>query len=98
MKSKKSQQYSENITWIKNNEVVFQSKNYIYESCVYLYESKRFSLINKSYYESPKELNVVSSFWKTRNIEICCTLYSAPKEWLINNNYKLYEQKNNITE
>jgi hypothetical protein len=98
MKQKKSQQYSENITWIKNNEITFQSKNFIYESCVYLYESKRFSLINKSYYESPKELNIVYSFWKTKHIEICCTLYSAPKEWLIKNNFKLYEQNNNITE
>ena len=91
MSKTKLQKYSENISWIRNNEVIFESNVFIYESNVYLYQQNRFSLINKSYYKYSSELPIVSSFWKSSNIEICCNLYAAPKNWLINNNFKLNE-------
>lgn len=88
------QKYSENISWInKLNFVVFQSPNFVYSTTINLYSKRYFFQINQVYYSSKIEIkNIVPSFWKNKHFEICTELYAAPKSWLIENDFKLYQE------
>lgn len=106
----KLQKFSENLAWVnKSGFVVFQSINFVYVTTVNLYAKRYFSQVNKTYYESKTEIkNIVDSLWKNKHTEICTELYGAPKEYLMENDFRLYEvipkikktkseQKNNVT-
>lgn len=83
-----------NKIYIKNGQsVMVDSSNlFVYETSVYLYYKRYFSLINKKYFSSIKEIDgVVGSFWKSKHIQICSELFSAPEKWLIDNGYILYQ-------
>jgi len=81
------------IEYIKAGEVVLvnPAKTFIYETCVYAYYHGLFALVNSQQYSSPEALiGVVPSFWKTRHIQICSTLYAAPEKWLRENQFTRY--------
>ena len=83
----------ENVTYVKDDQVVLvdSSNLFVYESCTYLHHKNYFSLCNKKYFSSPKQIEgVVSSFWKNSHTQICSELFSAPEQWLIENNFIRY--------
>lgn len=83
----------EKVIYIKDNQTVLVDSDnlFTYESCTYLYHKNYFSICNSKYFSSPKEIEgVVSSFWKNSHMEICSELFSAPEQWLIENNYIRY--------
>jgi hypothetical protein len=86
-------------SYIKNGmTVLVDTENlFVYEVSVFVYYKNYFSLINKKYFSAPNEINgVVGSFFKTPNIQICSELFSAPEQWLIDNEFLKYikPQKN----
>ena len=86
-------------TYIKNGQTVLvdSSNLFVYETSVYVYHKNYFSLVNKKYFSSVKEIDkVVGSFWKNKNIQICSELFSAPENWLIDNGYDLYQKPEKI--
>lgn len=79
--------------YIKNGLTVIADKTnlFVYEVSVYCRYKNYFSLINKKYYSAPNEIpGTVSSFYKNPHTEICCELFSAPLQWLIDNQYQRY--------
>jgi hypothetical protein len=79
--------------YIKDNKTVkLDSCNrFIYEVTVNACYNDIFSMIDHRYFSSNEEiLNVIDSFYITPNMEICCELYSAPLNWLVENDYTLY--------
>lgn len=77
--------------------LVDESNRFIYETSVYLYHKNYFSLCNKKYFSSSKYIEgVVSSFFKTKNIQICSELYAAPEQWLIDNEFTRYVKPEKI--
>lgn len=75
--------------YIKDDEVVYEGNTFIYEVSVYSYFKNYFSLMNTALYESPVLIrNVTRSFFINKYTEICCELYQAPLEYLIENNYE----------
>ena len=98
MSARKSENFVENITYVKNGIAVLAYSTFVYVSEVYVFYNKYFSLINKQYYKSSTEIEgVVGIFWKNKNTQICSELYAAPKKWLEDNEYKLYEKPIKIT-
>lgn len=99
----------DNIEYSKNGEIIISNNQsvFVYETCIYVYHNNLFGLVNSELHTSSNPIpGIVSSYWKTRNIQICCSLYSAPEKWLQDNGYKRYvfnkkkrkkknEQKNN---
>ena len=89
---------NEREAYIKNDEVVYVGNSFIYEVSIYSYFKNYYSLINSTSYESPVVIrNIVRSFFINKYTEICCELYQAPLEYLIENNYesqtKIIERK-----
>lgn len=89
----------ENVTYVKNGQFVLidEGNSFVYETSVYLYHKNYFSLMSKKYFSSNKELEkVIGSFWKSPKIQICSELFSAPKQWLIDNGYVVYQKPEKI--
>lgn len=64
---------------------------FIYEVYVFVMYENTFSTANHKYFSSDIEiLNIIESYYVTPNIEINCTMYSAPLSWLIENDYVLW--------
>lgn len=83
----------ERATYIKNGIVVLEDKAglFVYEVSVYCRYKNYFSLINKKYYSAHIEIpGTIGSFYKNPHTEICCELFSAPLQWLIDNQYLRY--------
>ena len=81
-------------TYIKNGQsVIADSSNlFVYETTVLVRFKNYYSMVNKKYYSSPKEIeSVVGSFWKNKYTQICSELFSAPEQWLIDNGYVEYQ-------
>ena len=84
---------NELLEYIKDKEVVLVNEQNVfdYETCVYDYHDKTFGLCNSAFHSSPTPIpNIVKCFWKSRNIQICSSLYSAPEKWLQDNEYVRY--------
>lgn len=84
---------NEKIEYIKDKEVVTVNEKglFVYETQIFVYYDNFFSLANSEYNTSEFPLfNLVKSFWKTPNIQICSNLYSAPEKWLQDNDYVRY--------
>lgn len=83
---------TENI-YVKGEEAVLvnEGKLFIYEVAVYCHYKNYFGLINKVQYSSTKEIaNIVSHFKRDSHTEICCDLFSAPLNWLLENDFIKY--------
>lgn len=79
--------------YIKDKEAIRPDNcnRFIYEVMVFVWHSGIYSMVNHKYFHSDKEiLGVVKSYFVTSEIEIYCELYSAPKQWLIENDYIEY--------
>lgn len=80
-------------TYVKGGQTVIAdpSNSFVYETSVYLVNKGYYSLCNKKYFSSKNYIEgVVSSFNKTRHIQICSELFSAPEQWLIDNEFIRY--------
>lgn len=98
MSARKSESCVENITYVKNGVAVLAYSTFVYISEVYVVYHRHFSLVNKQYYRSAVEIEgLVSIFWKNKHTQICSELYAAPKKWLEDNGYQLYEKPIKIT-
>lgn len=76
--------------YLKNKECVLINPNndFLYEVFVFVHFKGQTSLANHKYFVSKKEIkNIVTSYYINKNIEIVCELYSAPKNWLENNDF-----------
>ena len=75
--------------YIKNDEVVYVGNSFIYEVSIYSYFKNYYSLINSTSYESPVVIrNIVRSFFINKHTEMCCELYQATLEYLLENGYE----------
>ena len=83
------------VNYVKDKSIIQENDRFIYVTEIYLYrDNNYFSLVRKDYYASNVEIpNVVPSFWKTKNIEICSELYAAPLSWILANGYEIHIQK-----
>lgn len=79
--------------YIKDKQAVKvdSCNRFIYEVMVFVYYENIFSMAQHKYFSSETYIeNIIESYYKSPNIEICCELYSAPKDWLIDNDFILY--------
>lgn len=75
----------------KQSALINKCGQFIYEVLVYVRFENIFNLANHQLFSSDKEIkNIVSPVYISPHIEIQCYLYSAPKRWLIDNNFILY--------
>lgn len=84
------------VIYIKDDEsaLVDPCGRFIYEVCVFVRYENIYNMANHKWFTSEKEIpNIVKSLQMTEHIEIQCHLYSAPKSWLINNDFSMYEPK-----
>lgn len=64
---------------------------FIYEVSLYVKYQNIYSMINHKYFSSNIEIpNVIDQININNNITIYCEIYSAPKSWIIDNEYVLY--------
>lgn len=64
---------------------------FIYEVTVFVWYENIYSMINHKYFSSEVEIEgIIENHFITPKIEICCEIYSAPKRWLIENDFILY--------
>ena len=64
---------------------------FIYEVSVYVKYENIYSMANHKYFSSEKEIpNVIEKINVNKFITIFCEMYSAPMDWIIENDYKLY--------
>lgn len=86
---------------MKKQEVVYSNEDqsaiinlnnqFVYEVFVYLTFENVFMMVNHQLYASDKEIkNIIEVKKINKFIEIHCYLYSAPKNWLEENNFSLY--------
>lgn len=76
----------------KGESILIDSENrFIYEVTKCVYYKNIYSVIDKRFFYSYKEiLNIKDSVFITPNIEITCSLHSAPKTWAIINGFKIW--------
>lgn len=87
--------YKDKEVYIKEDEVVFVGDTFIYEVSVFNYYKNYFSLVNSALYESPIFIEkTIRSFFVNKYTEICCELYQAPLEYLIENGYEPQTEEN----
>lgn len=82
----------EELIYVNNTSSAFINKNnqFIYEVCVFCKVANYYSLIDRAYYISDKELKIVRTFQYGPDSLIRCELYSAPFAWLMENQYYRY--------
>lgn len=81
--------------YVKNKQAIAVDLTnlFVYEVSVYARNKNYFSLIKKHYYSAPYEIpGTVSSFYKNPYTEICCDLYAAPLQWLLDNDFVKYQK------
>jgi len=67
---------------------------FIYEVSVHVIFNGVFILVNSTLYASKTEiLNTIETYPINKHIELCCSIYAAPKNWLIDNNFVPYIKK-----
>lgn len=79
--------------YIKENKAVRvdSCNRFIYEVMVFVWYENIYSMVNHKYFSSEVEIKgVIESYFVTPNIEIYCKMYSAPLQWLIDNDFILY--------
>ena len=83
--------------YVKPGSSALVASSFIYETTVYLRLPTYCSVVNSTYYSSEKEIQNIRAYFRlSPNIEICSELYAAPKEWLIDNGYTLYQKPEKI--
>jgi len=75
--------------YIKGHDIALINKNneFIYEVSVFCKIKNYYSLINRAFYVSPKELSIVRTFQYNGCTIIRADLYSAPFWWLLENRF-----------
>lgn len=64
---------------------------FIYEVSVNVIFDGIFILVNSTLYASKIEiLDIIELYHINKHVELCCSLYAAPKNWLIDNNFVPY--------
>ena len=79
--------------YVKDEERIYVGDTFKYEVLIYCHFENISSIVNSTIYESKIPLDYIPSFFINRNIEITCWFIEAPLDYLINNNYKIYEPK-----
>ena len=81
----------EELIYYSNGEnILFCNTNnqFVYYCKICYHSSNIYSVINSIYYSSDKFIpKIVESYFINKNLENTCELFSAPKKWLIENNY-----------
>lgn len=81
-------------SYLDNHVLVDNDNLFVYEVSVFVKFKNYFSMVKNTYYSSSKEIkNIVYCYNKTPNVQIITELFSAPKDWLLENNYSLYIPK-----
>lgn len=83
------------VTYFDGKDVLLCSTNndFIYHAKTFYYDKGYFSLTNSKYFSCKQFIpKLVTSVFITKNIENCCELIAAPKDWLIKNNFTIYEK------
>lgn len=78
--------------YVKGNDssLVNLNNQFVYEVCIFCRTKKYFSLSNRTYYVSDKELAIVKTF-QYNSVTLHRTyLHSAPLRWLLDNDFILY--------
>lgn len=74
-----------------------KSKTFVYEVTVNIYYPNYYSIGNTKHFSSKTYIpNYVESFFKNPHTEICCELYSAPLDWLLDNDFSIYIKQKKI--
>lgn len=79
--------------YVKNNQTVFidPEERFIYEVYVFIWYENIRSLGNHKFFYSKVEIkNIIESYFINKYIEVYTVLHSAPKEWIIENDFILY--------
>lgn len=64
---------------------------FVYESMIYIWFDNIVSMNDHKWYFCYTEIkNVIESYYINNHIELYTVLYSAPKDWLIENGYNVY--------
>ena len=80
------------IYYSNGTNILFCNTNnqFVYYCKICLYINNTYSVINSKYYSSYIFIpNVIESYFINKHIENTCELFSAPKKWLNENNYKV---------
>jgi len=68
-----------------------ECNRFIYEVSVYVKYQNIYSMVNHKYFSSDKEIvTFIDKVVINQFTTIYCELYSAPKEWIIENEFTLY--------
>ena len=82
----------------KGRGVLLDTENrFIYEVMVYVMFEGIYMLVNSTLYASKTEiLNIIDSYFINKHVELCCSMYAAPKNWLIDNEFVPYVKKKKV--
>lgn len=79
--------------YAKDKNFIFVDKcnRFVYERLIFVNFNGVFSMVKHDFYYTFQEIkNVVEYFKVSEYIDIECRLYSAPKRWIIDNDYTPY--------
>lgn len=79
--------------YVKDNDFVFVDKcnRFVYEKVIFVSYKGVFSMVRHDFYYTFQEIpNIVRELKLGKYIDIECRLYSAPKSWIIANDYYPY--------
>lgn len=81
--------------FIKDGAVVLEDNcnRFLYEVFLFINFEGILSLGGYKIFSSEKELNIIPSVKLSKYKEIICELYSAPKQWLIDNDFNEYNNE-----
>ena len=81
--------------FIKDGAVVLEDNcnRFLYEVFLFINFEGSLSLGGYKIFSSEKELNIIPSVKLSKYKEIVCELYSAPKRWLIDNDFNEYNNE-----
>lgn len=79
--------------YVKDDESILVGNSFIYDVSLYIYHKNYFSLAEKKYFQSDKEIkNIVKSHRINQVYEMCCELAYAPEYWLIKKGFTIWEK------
>lgn len=81
------------IYYVKDNKSVVLDScgRFIYEVMVFVQYENIVSMARHEYFSSNIEIpNIIDSYNVNKYVRIECYLYSAPKEWILDNDFMLY--------
>lgn len=79
--------------YVKDSYSALVSDKFLYEVSIFTYYKNYVFLTKSAMYESDKPIRVAESTFVSKHAEIRCELYSAPIDWLIENDFKEWAPK-----